>query len=44
MLGEYEGHHGIFHVEKHGKHPKYLEKVKNVFFSGHPTVRIMAIN
>ena len=36
MLGENEGHHAIFHAEKHGKRPEYTEKVKNVFFSWHP--------
>ena len=34
MLGENEGRHVIFHAEKHGKRPEYLEEVKNVFFPG----------
>ena len=38
ILGENEGHHVIFHAEKHGKRPEYLEKVKNVFFPWFPTV------
>ena len=32
LLGESKCHHAIFHAEKHGKRPEYLDNLQKVFF------------